>query len=289
MVKLEKLLGQSGKVHELLGLSRSSDGYFDLSNANWKSRIVLSDLNFEGVRVASKVIGLNIVNSKLRNCHFENIGSDNSFWGANNEWSGCVLKQVSMHQAICPQNRFDSCRFESMNLVGSSAYETTFTNCVFEDLQLEGFRAERSRQNGKPFADIPDASLTFKGCQFLRPRFCGCRFDNIEFSGCAVIEPKVIGSNVAAAKADTVWWRPDDSSDPFIVVLDKILAMLEVELGRESKAYLQFARYRDAYLSGSNHTQDFSACLYSKEVPDCEIESVEESLHDVSGRYAWLR
>lgn len=288
MVKLEKLLGQSGNVHELLGLSRSSDGYFDLSKANWNSRIVLSGLSFERVRLVSKVIGVNIVNSKFQNCHFENIESDNSFWGASNEWTGCVLKQVSMYQAICPQNRFDSCRFESMNLVGSSAYETIFTNCVFEDLQLEGFQAERSRQNSKPFADIPDASLTFVGCQFLRPSFRGCRFANIEFSKCAVTEAKVLGSDVAAAKADTAWWRPDDSSDPFIVVLDEILAMLEGALGVQSKAHLQFAGYRDAYLSGANRSQDFSACLYSKDVPDCEIESVEDSLRDISSRYSWL-
>jgi len=289
MVKLEKLLGQSGKVHELLGLSRSADGYFDLSKANWNSQIVLSGLSFEQVRLASMVIGVNIVNSKFQNCHFESIESDNSFWGAGNEWTGCVLKRVSMYQAICPQNRFDSCRFENMNLVGSSAYESAFTNCLFEDLQLEGFRAEPSRQNGKPFADIPGASLTFVGCQFLRPSFRGCRFANIEFSKCAVTEPKVMGSDIAVAKADPVWWRPDDSSDPFVVVLDDILAMLGVELGAQSKAYLQFARYREAYLSGSNRSQDFSACLYSNDVPDCEIESIEDSLLEVSGRFAWLR
>lgn len=288
MVKLEKLLGQSGKVHELLGLSRSSDGYFDLSKANWNSRIVLTGLSFERVSLASKVIDANIVNSKFQNCRFENIESDGHFWGAGNEWSGCVLKQVSMQQAICPQNRFKSCRFESLHLVGSSAYETTFSDCVFEDLQLEGFQAERSRQNSKPFAEISDASLTFVGCQFLRPTFRGCRFANIEFSKCAVTEPRIVGCDVAAAKADVAWWQPDDSSDPFSVVLDEILAMLEGALGVQSKAYLEFARYRDAYLSGSNRSQDFSACLYSKAVPDCEIESVEESIRDISDRYSWL-
>jgi hypothetical protein len=71
-------------------------------------------------------------------------------------------------------------------------------------------------------------------------------------------------------------------------VLDEILAMLEGALGVQRKAYLQFARYRDAYLSGANRSQDFSACLYSTEVPDCEIESVEESLRDISSRYSWL-
>src|SRR6478736_4357985 len=119
MVKLEKLLGQSGKVHELLGLNRSLDGYYDLSKANWSSRIVLSGLNFDGVRLASKMVEVNIVNSKFQNCCFQDIESDGHFWGAGNVWSHCVLEQVSMRQAICPQNRFDSCQFRNLHLVGS--------------------------------------------------------------------------------------------------------------------------------------------------------------------------
>jgi len=282
---IERLLGQRGDAREILRLP--GDGYVDISDAEWGELEILRDLTFHRVVLAQQEIAVNFVDCLFRESRFRGLHSTGHFWGAGNRWERCDLSGINLADVISPANVFEQCAFEDVSLVGYKPAKTVFRRCRFSRLRLEGFRVvDNATLKGDPDLERRGARVAFVQCEFDQPYFSKCFFEGVAFDGCQVSGAVVEACDFRGVITDQPWWKADErSGDPFIAFLQELIDVTAERLGKESASYDALDGYRRDYVSGRTTSRDYSAVLYGGQVPDRELDLLEEIFDDIEGRY----
>ena len=276
MPAIEHLLHRQGPVRELLGIL--DDGrVLDLSGLKWSSAGIVNGVIFQRVRIANTRFRPDLVECVLEDSVFSGIRSEHHFSGAGNLWRNCVFQDLNALGLIAPQNRFLDCQFENLTLRGPVLCQTYFENCSFVGCTIQGMSTARVGDKTKQLPDLVKSGGTvlFRDCVFKRSLFNGCSFSHVVFEDCQLDETRCIECDFRDAFGRDAWLKQMESGDPFKMFLREILHGVEQRLGRESQAYRALAEYAEGYLSGENPSKDYSACLFTGEVPDDELDAIE--------------
>src|SRR5437868_4606041 len=104
---ISRLINRSGDVRDLLGASHDDSSTLDISGDGWEETLVLNGLTFRNTVLHDQKVNVNLVSCVFEKSLFSDIEAGNvHFWGAQNRWSGCSFRNVSIPQAICPYNVF---------------------------------------------------------------------------------------------------------------------------------------------------------------------------------------
>ena len=281
----DTLVGRWGTADELLPYGRDGEGVLDLGAVDWQRDVVVSKVKFTRARLQRARVDVNFVDCTFEKCEFDSVQATGRFWGAGDRWDDCSFTDVKLRDVISPGNAFSHCSFTRVELVEYAAHETTFDNCMFEDVLFESFRAPKATASGKPFAKVPENSVTFRRCTFLRPVFRLCSFKHVAFEDCVVRTPVVDRSDFTGAIGNPPWWSAQPPADLFMTFLDEFLARIEKRVGAGSAAYTNFSSYVDRYKSGATTSKDFSESLFRPDVPDREIDEIEEDMDELTRKF----
>ena len=286
---ISRLINNSGDVRALLGAPHDAAVPLDISAGDWDATAILNGLLFRNIVLQDRRVNVNFVNCTFESTTFRNIEAGEAhLWGARNKWTDCEFDNVVLPTSICPYNSFSYCKFKSLKLIGASAYKTQFESCEFYNLYLESLRVSPDRFENQPLADISkiEPNVKFKSCRFVAPKFYKCTFSNVLFQACTVEKPEISFCNFDDAVCiPKPWWEPYESRDPFVAFLYELLALIERKLGKSGKAYTNLASYKDEYLSGKITNKDYSACLYQTDVPNSEIDAIENDMLKLSRKF----
>jgi uncharacterized protein YjbI with pentapeptide repeats len=286
-VTVDNLSGRSGDVRTLLG--RAEPGILDLSNlAEWGRREVFDGLHFTRISLAKVEIALDCVNCSFTESSFVDIRATRCFWAANDIWKACRFQRVNFKEMISPMNTFRDCRFEELKLVNYKPYQTLFENCTFSESKIEGMRARtifnRSNVNLQLHPADPAKSVVFRRCTFENTKFNKSYFNGVAFEGCRFHSTTADQCDFTGVQSDVTWWDTQ-KGDPFTAFLTEALEFIGTRCGRNSRAYEVFERYVIEYGTGKTTSQDFSACLYSNNVPDDQLERIEQKLPELLAKF----
>lgn len=283
---IEALRGKRGDVREILGRVPSDEDLLDLSQEKWDGvPEVLNHLTFSRVRLADSHINVDFADCVFENSRFERVTSEGHFWSRGTRWRGCDFVGVAISLGICPGNVFDHCLFDAVALTAFRPASVTFRACHFRNLAVDGMRAVLPAGLASTDSEGHLGNVVFVDCVFERPRFRNCEFAGIQFLRCRVIDPDVEASNFDGVMWDHPWHTVDAGREPFLAFLEELLAFARDHFGTTSKSYLSLSAYADAYRTGKAPSRDYSAVLYSGDVPDAELDVLEDAIDSISVRY----
>lgn len=281
---IEQLMTSSDDAARWLGSIRGADGVADLSSLEWASSlVVIQRIRLEKVRLCDVEILPNLVKSQISDSEFNKVSSDSHFWGAENRWRNCTFNVCELKNVISPRNLFEGCYFENCVIVGYRGFETLFHRCEFVNCELRNVSAE-APQGGDwltPEMAAVGSSLQFMECAFERSIFTHCRFRDVAFRECTFSDVGVESCSFEDVNSDVEWWGEVGDADLFVAFLDEAIRQISEQLGATSKAACKLTQYRDEYASSATANKDYSACLYSGDVPDSELDRVEQILDEL--------
>jgi len=286
VVIIDRLIGKNGDVRTLLGKKNSTE-LLDISDDAWADSLeILGGLRFLRVRLAETEITANFVNCTFESSEFQRLHASAHFWAGENHWQNCLFDSVTLEEAISPLNTFLNCRFNRTTITNYKAYQTLFDGCLFEDCQIAGLRAElvTNRNHQNPDLSMARANLQFRNCTFNATRFEECFFEKVGFEKCFYEAVQAHACDFSGVITDQKWWG-DQISDPFTMLLMKVLELIHDRCGEQSAAYSAMQNYLLDYKTGRTRSQDFSACLYTGKVPDEELDRIEDELPKVMAKY----
>jgi len=286
MVIIDRLLSKTGDAHMLLGMTKSHE-LLDISHDAWENRLaVLQGLQFRQVRLAGKEVKVNFVSCSFEASEFQNVQSTGHFWAGQNRWQNCRFESVQLAEAISPMNSFRSCRFIEMFITNYKPYQTLFVGCQFDGGVISGLRAQLAFNQTLRNPDLKnsEATVVFRNCAFSGTAFEESFFAGIEFDACLFTNVQAQGCDFSGVISDQKWW-PDQVSDPFTIFLTRLLDLIRVRCGSKSSAFAVFENYVREYKTGSTQSKDFSACLYTEKVPNSELDRIESELPKLMARF----
>ena len=286
MVVIDKLMGKAGDVLSILDCEPRV-GRIDVSDDAWDRRPeILTGLSFRRISLVGKEILVNFARCDFNDSEFVRLSSEHHFWGISNQWQECVFASVDLLRPLSPMNSFVDCHFSASKFVNYRPYQTLFQKCTFEKNEIVGMRAELVLNSSTRNPQLLDrvAKVVFKDCTFKDTLFRACFFEGIEFENCRFENTKAQESEFHRIISKDRWWT-DQKADPFVSFLLKVLEMIRQQCGPASTAYSAVGNYLLDYTSGKNKGRDFSACLYSGNVPDSELDRIEPELTKVLAKF----
>jgi uncharacterized protein YjbI with pentapeptide repeats len=283
---IDLLAKHSGSVRELLQ-AQGAD-VIDLSDGDWNSRFdVLTRLSFEKIRLAKKKIAVDFVHCFFSACEFDMVASDGHFWGASDTWRNCLFHSVTLVSCISPMNSFFQCSFHDVALENYSPYQTLFDDCSFERSVITSFRPKTitNQANKNPDISSHRSSVVFRDCRFKGVTFKESVFVGVAFENCTFDDVTAADCDFTGVVSSYRWW-PDQNGDPFRRFLIKVEDTIAAKCGTGSAALFAFRKYKSDYLAGRTQDKNFSACLYSKEVPYAQVLAVEKDIRSLVAKAA---
>lgn len=285
---IEQLIRSPDDAARWLDGIRGADGVADLSSLQWESSlVVIQRVSLEKVRVCDVDILPDIVTSQITESEFNHISSDAHFWGADNRWNNCTVNACELKNMISPKNLFEGCRFENCSITGYRPYMTLFRRCKFVNCAFRNVTAVPVRRRDWPTAEMATvgSSLQFTDCTFEGSTFRHCRFRDVAFRRCIFANVCVDSCSLEGVNSDVEWWGEVEETDLFLAFLDEAIRQISEQLGSNSVAVCALRRYRNEYAGGATTSKDYSACLYSGDVPDSELDRIEELLDELELQY----
>lgn len=273
----ETLVGREGDVRALLGLDDKL-GSVDLSGIDWASRpVTLKKLVFRDVFFADLTMGVDFDSCVFESCHFLKVKSESHLWGVDNRWVECKFSEIQLRDVASPGNRFEGCEFDELSLVNYQVATTVFERCRFSESLVSGLRGLLGAGEGslRHYEEKEAPSADFRHCEFENVVFRESYFENVSFGECRFQRTVAIDCDFSGVSSDVLWWAAQEA-DPFASFLVRLLAAVESELGPSCAATVALRRYVDAFVSGVTVSRDFSACLYKGNIPDHELDIVED-------------
>jgi uncharacterized protein YjbI with pentapeptide repeats len=280
----------SGRENALkwLANNRRGDGFADISGGDWESSLAVIDgVELERVCLSNRVILPNLINSKINDSEFVNLTTDGHFWGGGNEWYRCSFSTSLLRSVISPQNLFVGCVFKQTVFDGYVPCETLFESCRFLSCKFESLRPKPKRRARWAISQMAQlgASLQFIGCEFDHTEFRRCVFADSAFKSSHFIDPMATECDFTGINSESRWWPDSAQSDVFVSYLDQLIAELILTLGPTSCAVKALVIYKEDYVRGDNKSKDYSACLYGGDVPDSELDVVEDIFDRLGSRF----
>ncbi|MGC3969728.1 MAG: hypothetical protein QM775_21070 [Pirellulales bacterium] len=275
-------------AHLWLSENRASDGYADISNSDWETSLAVIDgVELDRVRLTGRTIFPNVVNSKIIESEFSTVTTDGHFWGGGNMWQRSSFSASLLRSVISPQNLFVDCIFKDVVFDGYVACETLFESCQFLNCKFESLRTKPKRNNRWAISQMAGlgSSLQFVSCEFDRSEFHHCVFSDSAFKSSKLVGITASECDFTNINSDCKWWSDSAQGDVFVSYLNEVLAEITLQLGPNSSAAKALSTYKVGYVQGDNKSKDYSACLYDGNVPDRELEVVEDIFDQLGPRY----
>jgi hypothetical protein len=155
------------------------------------------------------------------------------------------------------------------------------------DCVIGGISARRAGDKSLQLPEIVRAGATalFCRCHFDRGSFAGCAFADVGFEKCEVRHTQFINCDFRNVVGPDRWWTQVESGDPFNSFLDTVLNGIEERLGRDSSAFLSLSGFAKEYRLGRTQDKDYSACLYTGDVPEEELDAIQEILDQAESAF----
>lgn len=232
---------------------------------------------FRGAFFGDITMGVDFDSCVFDSCDFLKLRSDAHLWGNDNRWTRCTFREVALRDVASPGNRFESCGFERVSLVNYQVSATVFEGCNFLESVISGLRGRPSAASGFSQRHTREQmpAVEFLRCEFRNVVFRESYFENVRFQDCRFPLAVAIDCNFDGVTSDLEWWGAQ-GADPFVAFLRRLLEAVESELGPNGTALAVLGRYVEAYVSGATQSRDFSSCLYEGEIPNHELDIVED-------------
>jgi len=283
-----QLVGKSGDLVALVGVSRGPDGWADLGQLDWTGGgVALTNLTVDKVRLVTSVMNPRFVDSRIRHSQFEGMVTNCGLFGTRDEWTSSMFKDAHFHDPVMPLSRFRDCAFKRVQFDGLSPHDTVFEDCRFESVTFTGLKClPIARKPVNPEFCILGESLLFKNCEFASHEFAGCDFRNVRFVGCTFVDPRIDECDFTGIKSDTQWWGASPSADPFIAYLREAIKVAVARLGPSCRAGHVMAQFLHEFQNGVANKDEYVDRLYDGSIPDYELDQIEDDLTTLEGKYS---
>ena len=284
---IKKLIENKGDVRNIIKINPDDEGFIDISDDDWEKSIdVIESITFNKIKIKNQIISPNFIRCSFYDSKFVELKSDGHFWASSNRWEFCEFKKVELCNVISSLNYFENCSFEDCSLTKYHPYQTLFKKCRFRNFCIEGMKARTIVNKSKRLLELESAkgTLLFLDCIFISPKFFNCFFEGVEFKNCKFENPKVEACSFEGTYSDDIWWQ-EQEIDPFVKFIMEILKFIEKKFGKESASFKTFYNYYIDYTTGRTKSRDYSECLYNGNVPENELDEIENELDKIELRF----
>ena len=254
---------------------------------------VVHNEDFDGCELHDQIVRSRFVGCTFNKCRFSGLQSQHAFWGGGTSWTNCSFSNCDCSRLISAHNRFENCQFTNFAFTYYSPYETTFINSTFDSVRFSVLRAQPNARNQAirqqygtlwPYPEIAEldsrrASVLFRKCVMISPRFHRVYFNNIIFDRCDVQSPELLGCSFTGIQnLQDQWWSEHDDTNPERQYVVEVHAAILTVLGESSIAARLSQDWIDQSPITSSHA-DWFDYLLDNGLPDEEFDVVDELLN----------